>query len=173
MVEFGDFFGVCACVAHCRAMNGWQKPTMASWQHPTGVTVEVLGTEESSNGRSCEEHDVCGAVVDVDMVVRLRRVQIADPDGDNEETAIAAYWVTDGVDRCRVGFLGRHTIKHWKQFDGKLAQIVDIYSKESDSPTKRKKFHRNRGCCRAIIIDSIKQEDNSSESPLRKKQCKG
>ena len=41
-------------------------------------------------------------------------MQIADPDGDNKESAVAAHWVTDGVDRCRVGFLGRHTIEHWK-----------------------------------------------------------
>ena len=50
---------------------------------------------------------------------------------------------------------------------------MDICSKESDSPTKRKKFHQNCGCCCAIVIDFIKHEDNSSEFPVRKKQCKG
>ena len=62
-------------------MDGWHKTTMANF-HPSGVSVEILGTEESSNGRTCEEHVVCGSEVHLDMVVRLRRVQIADPDGD-------------------------------------------------------------------------------------------
>jgi len=149
-----------------------QNSTMAL-QHPSGITIEILGTEESSNGRSCEEHEVCSCVMHLDMVVRLRRVQIADDsDGDNEETAIAAYWVTDGVDRCRVGFLGRHTVKHWQQYDGRLAQVTDVYTKESDSPTQRKKFHRNRGCNKAVIIDTTRGgEESACQSPARKKQC--
>ena len=40
--------------------------------------------------------------------MRLRKVQVV-VDG-REETAVAAVWVTDGMERCRVGFLhlGRH-----------------------------------------------------------------
>ena len=105
--------------------------------HPSGITIEILGTEESSNGQSCEEHAVCGSAVDLDVVVRLHHVQISDPDADNKEAAIAAHWKTDGVDQCCVGFLGRCTVKHWKECDGKLAQIVDICSKESDSPWQK------------------------------------
>jgi hypothetical protein len=42
-----------------------------------------------------------------------------------EEIAIAAYWVlTDGVDRCRVGFLPRHCVRQTRMFDGRLAQVV-------------------------------------------------
>ena len=64
---------------------------------------------------------------------------------------IEAVWVTDGIDRCRVGFLPRHLVKHHKQYEGKLAQVVDIY-KDSDSPTKKRKHHKNRGCCLAAVI---------------------
>ena len=39
----------------------------------------------------------------------------------SEETAIAAYVVLDGIDSCRVGFLKRHLVKHWKRYDGALA----------------------------------------------------
>ena len=50
-------------------------PTMSF--HPTGVTIEIVGTEASSNGRSCEAHEVCGrSVLFDDVVVRLRKVQI-------------------------------------------------------------------------------------------------
>ena len=115
--------------------------------------------EEGSSGRSCEEHGVCGYQLELDSVVRFRKVQIVDEDDGVEETAIAAYWVTDGVDRCRVGFLGRHAIVHWKKFDGKLAQIVDIYSKDDESPTKRRKYHRNKGCAQAVIIDTVRSDD--------------
>ena len=74
---------------------------MAEKAHPPGIVVEIVGTLMGDRGRSCEEHSVCGSVLEEDMVVRLRKVQIL-VDG-MEETAIACYWVTDGIDRCRVG----------------------------------------------------------------------
>lgn len=130
--------------------------------HPTGVTVEVVGTNIGDRGRSCEHHEVCGKELELDSVVRFRRVQIT-VDGV-EETAIAAYWVTEGVDRCRVGFLPRHLIIHWKHYEGRLAQIIDIHGEESDSPLKRRKFHANRGCCVAMLIDAV-----PAISPLAKR----
>jgi hypothetical protein len=44
------------------------------------------------------------------VVVRLRKLQLM-VEG-KEETAIAAIWVTDRVDRCRVGFVPHHMVKH-------------------------------------------------------------
>jgi hypothetical protein len=35
-----------------------------------------------------------------------------------EETSVAAVWVTDGMERCRVGFPQRHMVKHVTQYDG-------------------------------------------------------
>ena len=75
--------------------------TMAT--HPTGETVEIVGTASSTQGRHCHQHDICGAVLKEDVVVRLRKVQVV-VDG-KEESAIAAYFVSDGIDQCRVGFL--------------------------------------------------------------------
>jgi hypothetical protein len=74
--------------------------------HPGGIVVEIVGTEMSCQGRSCEEHEICGEVLTEDVVVRLRKIQLM-VEG-KEETAIAAIWVTDGIDRCRVGFVPRH-----------------------------------------------------------------
>jgi hypothetical protein len=115
---------------------------IAMAHHPAGNSVELLGIDASDQGRSCEEHEACGEVVHLDVIVRLRRVQVVV--NDVEETAIAAYWVTDGIDRCRVGFLPKYTVKHWKQYDGKLAQVVEMY-RDSESPSKRNKTHRRNG----------------------------
>lgn len=118
--------------------------------HPQGIVVDIVGIEESSRGRSCEQHAVCGNNLILDCVVCLRKVQIVNDLG-HEEKAVAAYWVSDGVDLCRVGFLPRQFIKHAAKFDGKLAQITEFLA-ESDSPSCRRLSHRNRGMCRAAVI---------------------
>jgi hypothetical protein len=56
-------------------------------------------------------------------------------DDGKEESALAAYWVGDGIDRCLVGFLPRHLLKHANDYDGRLAQVLDMYA-GSDSPFK-------------------------------------
>ena len=39
--------------------------------HPIGETVEILGLNQATNGRSCPDHDNCGSVVKPDVVVTL------------------------------------------------------------------------------------------------------
>ena len=111
---------------------------MSTQHHPVGLTVEIVGIEASGNGRSCDQHDVCDSVLDEDIVVRLRKVQIINSSA-KEETAIAAYLVSDGIDQCQVGFLQRHFVAHATSFDGVLAQVTEVYSITSDSLIKRKK----------------------------------
>jgi hypothetical protein len=84
------------------------------------------------------------------MVVRFRAIQIA-VEG-KEESAIAVYWVTDGIDRCLVAFLRRHLIKSKEEYDGKLAQVTEMLG-GSDSKEERAKYHRFRGMCRATVIN--------------------
>ena len=38
-------------------------------QHPWGHTIEIFGIESLTNGRSCEEHVICGSVLQDDVVV--------------------------------------------------------------------------------------------------------
>ena len=57
--------------------------------HPTGFTVEVVGIKANSQGRSCEQHETCGSLVEEDVVFRLRNVQGV-VEG-KEEKAIAAH----------------------------------------------------------------------------------
>jgi hypothetical protein len=121
--------------------------------HPSGITVEIVGIARGDRGRSCEEHDVCGAVLQEDSVVRIRQVQIPGEETGTEESALACYWISDGIDRCRVGFLPRHLVKQWREYDGRIAQVVDLYE-GSDSPTKKRKNVRSCGCCEAVLIDN-------------------
>jgi hypothetical protein len=86
-----------------------------------------------------------------------------------EESALACYWVTDGVDRCRVGFLPKHQLKKAHEVDGKLAQITSIFDSNDDSPHKRKKFHRNNGCAEAAIIGRS-EYDREEKRPSEEKE---
>jgi hypothetical protein len=123
--------------------------------HPSGIVVEIVGTEMSCQGRSCEEHDICGEVLKEDIVVRLRKIQLM-VEG-KEETAIAAIWVTDGIDRCRVGFVPRHMVRHAARYDGALAQVTRVFSGDPDTcnTTERRMFFKNKGYCRATIISTL------------------
>ena len=122
--------------------------------HPPGIVVEIVGIEMGCQGRSCEEHVVCGSVLEEDMVVRLRKVQVV-VEGQ-EETAIACYWVSDGIDRCRVGFLMRHMVAHARRYDGALAQVTKVFSADDFQCNReeRRLFYSKRGCCQATIISS-------------------
>lgn len=135
--------------------------------HPTGVCVEIVGTIVGDRGRSCEEHAVCGSVLEPDMVVRLRKVQIL-VEG-MEETAIACYWVTDGIDRCRVGFLMRHMVQHADKYDGALAQVTRVFSDREGECTKteRRQYHHYRGYCHATILSSPWTAERAAIKKLR------
>ena len=140
--------------------------------HPPGIVVEIVGTLMGDRGRSCEEHAVCGSVLEEDMVVRLRKVQVL-VDGGAEETAIACYWVTDGIDCCRVGFLMRHMVKHAYLYDGALAQVTRVFNgnEEECSREERRMYHAKRGYCHATIISRLptkKDEARATKAAAKK-----
>jgi hypothetical protein len=127
--------------------------------HPSGVTVDIVGINASDQGRSCEQHEVCGSLLAPDIVVRFRTVQLPrsvvnEANPEPETTAIAAYHVTGGIDSCCVGFLRRHLLKYKDEYDGRLAQVIEVFGEESESPSDRAKHHRNKGCCRAVLIEA-------------------
>ena len=103
--------------------------------HPTGETMEILGLNQATNGCSCPDHENCGSVVKPDVVVCLRKVQVTIQ--GKEESAIAAYWVTDGIDSCCVGFLPKHCVRHWTLYEGRLhkswrcTQIIQAHTRGS------------------------------------------
>ena len=96
-----------------------------------------------------------------------------------EETSIACYWVTDGIDRCRVGFLKRHMVKHAWRFDGALVQVTKVLSADPHccDSAERKMYHHNHGCALGTIVSAIRREDRKRKAqedgggglPLNKK----
>ena len=139
---------------------------MASIHHPEGITVEIVGLEQTNNGRSCEQHSACGFSLEEDDVIRLRKVQVLDEHG-YEESAIAAFRVSDGIDSCRVGFLPRNHVKHWKIYEGVLCQVLEIYSETSESASCRREYYQNHGYCKAALI-SIESSCDSSDNTTPK-----
>jgi hypothetical protein len=141
--------------------------------HPSGIVVDVVGINASDNGRSCEEHECCGkAIAAPDVVVRFKTVQLQrdvvnEANPHVETSALAVYHVTGGIDGCRIGFLRRHLLKYEDEYDGRLAQITEVFDDKSESPSDRAKHHRNMGCCSAVLIEA---EYRDHESPHKKKQ---
>lgn len=130
-------------------------------KHPCSQSIMIVGLHASNNGRSCESHACCGAeAVDLDAVVRFRSVQVWRQ--GREETAVAAYWVTDGIDRCRIGFLKRELVKDAHMFEGRIAQVVEFLT-DSDDPEERAYSEQNAGACRAVFIESIWYHSNETD----------
>jgi hypothetical protein len=146
--------------------------------HPPGIVVEIVGPEAGDRGCTCEEHTVnCGEVLEEDVVVCLRKVQVKVD--EREEPAIAAVWVTDGIDRCRVGFLKRQMVHHVMHFDRALAQVTHVFSSDPGScdSAEHWMYHHNRGCCLAriilslLVVSSVKEEgkDNDDKEVAKRK----
>ena len=73
-------------------------------------------------------------------------------DARKEETALAAYWVMNGVDRCQVAFVLWHLIKHMDKYNGELVQVTDVYSAVDDSHYGRQKVYINHGFVKVVLI---------------------
>jgi hypothetical protein len=118
--------------------------------HPRGEMVYILGLHARNNGRSCKRHYCCGReTLKLDSVVRLRAVQVWVR--GREETAIAAHWVTDGVDRCRVSFLGREFVQDAEKYEGHLVQVVDFLYNSND-PDDVAFSDGNASVCKGVLI---------------------
>jgi hypothetical protein len=129
------------------------KTNMPGPFYPSGVVVEIVGTEMGDRGRSCEEQpNNCGKVLAGNVVACLCKVHIV-VEGQ-EETAIEAYWISDGINRCHVGFLPCHMVKHAMHYNGSLAQVTHVFSTDlmCSNSAECHMFHKNRGGCLAAII---------------------
>jgi hypothetical protein len=115
--------------------------------------VKIVGLQMSCQGRSCKEHELCGdEVLKEDVVVRLRTVQLV-VDG-KEEKAIEVVWVTKGMDRCHVGFLPCHMVRHAARYNGALAQVTRVFNgNPADCGSKEQRaYHIHYGYTHAMII---------------------
>ena len=116
--------------------------------------MDIVGIGIGDRGRSCEEHTVCGSVLQPDVLVRLLKEEIM-VEGEIE-TAICVYWVTDSVEHCQVGFLPHFMIRYADSLNGLLAQVTDVFDEFTSSPELRTKVYHNHGFCRAVILDPKK-----------------
>ena len=138
--------------------------------HPLGEIVEIVGINSNTNGHSCEEHHTCGCVLEEDCLVRLRKRQVYI--NGHEQSAVGVYWVSDGMDRCLVGYLHCHQVKHLNKMECALCQVTEVYSDNSDSPTKWHKHKKNFGCAIAAIVSRNEPKKgrkgrNELESPTK------
>ena len=88
----------------------------------------------------------------------------------HEQSAVGVYWVSDGVDQCLVGFLHCHQVKHLNKLEGALCQVTEVYSDDSESPTKCHKHKKNFGCAIVAIVSSkepnkVRKAKKTSQSP--------
>ncbi len=94
---------------------------------------------------------MCGdEVLKEDVVVRLRAVQLV---VDRKEVV----WATEGMDRCRVGFLPRHMVRHTARYNGALAQVTRVFNgnpADCDSSEYRA-YHKHHGFTEAVIISDL------------------
>jgi hypothetical protein len=99
---------------------------------------------------------MCGnKVLKEEVVVRLRTVQLV-VDG-KEEKAIEMVWVTEGMDRCCVGFLPRHMVRHAARYNGALTHVTRVFTgNPADCSSKeRRAYHIHHGFTKAVIISDL------------------
>ena len=69
------------------------------------------------------------------------------------------YWVTDSVDMCSVGFNSWHLVKHRDEFDGALAQVMEVCSADDMSKQKRQNFV----FAKAVLFSEVGNATKDSE----------
>ena len=85
---------------------------------------------------------------------------------------MAVYLLTDGVDRCQVGFTPWHLVKDGEKFDGALAPVTEVYSVNDISSHKRQKVHKNFGFAKAVLILEVENTTKESELELNTARTK-
>jgi hypothetical protein len=145
--------------APAAAVGSMAKGSTGPAVRPMGMVLDVVGTARGDRGRNCDEHEICGEVLAEDVVVRLRREQILVPNklekGFKEETAYTVNWVTDGQDRCRVGFLPRAYVAQGGVFDGVLCQVVRIGNESDNDKNERAKVRHSCGYASMQVISPL------------------
>ena len=131
--------------------------------------ISIVGLTSPTNGRSCDIHGICGIIAKVDMVVKLKKVTVECTKGF-EEPAIAAIHMSMGEEKCRIGFLPKQYVARADFYEGRLAQIIEIYNEDTKSKYKRKASYQNCGYCIAVLLTSKTPTINAAIVTPTKKQ---
>jgi len=132
---------------------------------PSGLVLDIIWIAAGERGRRCEDNMVCcGDLLKEDSVVHIRMERILVPNflvgkrkKKQEMTAITVNWVTDGVDRCRVGFLPRAYALEGAIYDGVLCRVTEVFSKSDPSRMIREKWYKNKVFARAKVISALNE----------------
>jgi hypothetical protein len=120
--------------------------------------LEMVGMFGTTNGRSCERHQCCGAHVRLGDLVRLRRtvVTVTRSGVARDEDAIKIVRIEDGIESCTVGFISRVQMQAPKvvQSVNKFCVVAEFYD---ISPNRyiRGVAQRNYGMAGLNLVDSI------------------
>ena len=102
-------------------------------------------------------------------------MQVQIRDAGKEETALVVYWVTDGVDRCQVGFVPWHLVKHMGKYNGALVQKMDVYSAADDSNYRRQKIlacDRTKEAEEEMFNATTSKENTTTSKEYTKKETR-
>jgi hypothetical protein len=119
--------------------------------------LRIVGLELPTNGCSCSKHDVCGAHIGLDSVLRLVKCTI--PQVGEESTpqeAIKLVVITKGKPTCTVGFVAKDfaTSPKVKARINKCVQVLKFYRVSSNGWRKHLN-ERYQGVATANFIDDI------------------
>lgn len=123
--------------------------------------IDVVGVENGSNGRNCEQHPICGHfVATYDYLYCKWAVQTID--GQDEACVQVFKLASDGFAGCHVGYLPRRLIKSSRDKEGKkdggkaydgvwLKVVSDL--RLSANTSERSRSHRNCGLVHCHVCD--------------------
>ncbi len=143
-------------------------------RHPSGIILDVVGTTGTNCGCSYKEHACCSNVLENNVLIELRRKQfhicaaIVGGGKMKEETAITVNWVSDGIDRCHVGFLPHAFVVQGSLCDGVLCQVVEVFRKDDPSKLCRAKWHQNKGFAHVAVIRTSQVPFGAGNIPGKK-----
>ena len=80
---------------------------------------------------------------------------------------IAVFWVSEGIDRCMVGYLPPKYDVLENVLEGRLCQITEVYA-SSNNKRKQDYMKRNKGVCRAVIVDKFDERDGVFNNIIEK-----
>ena len=112
-----------------------------------------------------------------DVVHHFTNVQVLINQHDRVQLQFFGSWM--GLIAATLDTFPRYMSRFWKQYDGALVQVVEVYSGDSDSPTKCQKFHRNHGLAVGLIISSLEpccpvtKKQKTTTSTLKSTNDKG
>lgn len=115
---------------------------------------EIVGLAQSTNGRSCTAHEICGMQATVGTLFKIR-LCIIEVDGSHEEALKAVVIAKDGdvyMEFCTIGYLQRAMVTGFRErYLNKTCRIIEMYA-DNESPHKRRMDHR---CCGTAAFEIV------------------